>query len=822
MNVSTSKKLLLLITIFVLGFIILVVLNRFFISLVNNLDTKTDNYHSQIQIQKYVNEDFIEIKSLFFELATTTTTQKSRDILKSQVRNRLTKLNHAIEVLENGGTLQRMTSINKREYINFFEKTYYTLNKNKKSKLDTKDIKIKLLKITDMLKEIDNILSQRTKYRKDSDKKNFAKVAKKVRKFYLNSSNFFSIINEDIKITLHANNLALTKLKKTIEKRKNKYLLIKLILIFTIIIIVVSIGYAIILVINKDNQKLENLNIELENKELAVKAILDGQSNIVVVSDGVKMITANYAIVEFFNHFNKIDDFTNNYSCICDFFIPNKEDDSYIVPKDYDGDIWLQYILKNPHKNFKVLMNNGEEDHHFSITANKKTIDNQGNFIVVVSLNDITAEILSKEELKHNEQAVKAILDGQTNIIIVSDGIEMLNINHTVIEFFTEFDSIDDFMSKHECICDFFIPVEGNEHYIVKKDYDGDMWLQYILKNQHKDFKVVMNNGENDHHFSISANKKIIDNKGNFIVIVSLTDITLEVKSKNELAKLNNNLENIINKKTDELQQLNNNLEQKVNEELAKNRKKDQQMIEQSRFASLGEMIGNIAHQWRQPLSAISSTASGAQVQMQLGVSSNEDIEKSFNDIKGYVTFLNQTIEDFRSFMKQDNNIVEFELSDVAQKAIGITSAGYKDNNIVLNIDFLNQELISKGSPSKLSQVFLNILNNARDAIIENDIKDKLVHISSTQTSSENIITIQDNAGGIPSKIINKIFDPYFTTKHQAQGTGIGLYMSKDIVEKHMKGSISVKNLNTTIDGISYNGACFKVSIHKYNIAKVI
>jgi len=165
--------------------------------------------------------------------------------------------------------------------------------------------------------------------------------------------------------------------------------------------------------------------------------------------------------------------------------------------------------------------------------------------------------------------------------------------------------------------------------------------------------------------------------------------------------------------------------------------------------------------------------------------------------------------------MKQDENVVKFDLNDVAKKAIGITNAGYKDNAIFLDESFIDKELSCEGSPSKLSQVFLNILNNARDAIIENKIENRFVHISSSENEKYNIITIQDNAGGIPDKIIGKIFDPYFTTKHQSQGTGIGLYMSKDIVETHLKGKITVENKKVTIDDKEYNGACFTVYIPK-------
>jgi signal transduction histidine kinase len=238
-------------------------------------------------------------------------------------------------------------------------------------------------------------------------------------------------------------------------------------------------------------------------------------------------------------------------------------------------------------------------------------------------------------------------------------------------------------------------------------------------------------------------------------------------------------------------------------------------MIQQSRFAALGEMIGNIAHQWRQPLSAISSTASGIELQMEIGVASNEDIKKSYSDIKNYVQFLTQTIEDFRGFFKEDKTKVDFDMRNVLKNALAITNATYKDNNINVKLNISDEPLTANGMPSELAQAFLNILNNARDAIIEKKPNFKGIYIYSQNTENENILYFQDNAGGIPDGILEKIFDPYFTTKHQSQGTGIGLYMSKDIVEKNMHGSLSVKNIVQELDGVTYNGACFRISLPK-------
>lgn len=238
-------------------------------------------------------------------------------------------------------------------------------------------------------------------------------------------------------------------------------------------------------------------------------------------------------------------------------------------------------------------------------------------------------------------------------------------------------------------------------------------------------------------------------------------------------------------------------------------------MIQQSRFAALGEMIGNIAHQWRQPLSAISSTASSMQLQMQLGITQNDDIEKSYESIISYVEFLTQTIEDFRNFFKEDKEKLKFDIQEILKNSLSITSASYKDKNIQVFTNFKEEKNISFGFPNELSQVFLNILNNAKDAITNSKIKHPKVTINIFENKNFNIIEIIDNAGGIEKSNIEKIFDPYFTTKHQSQGTGIGLYMSKEIIEKHMNGLLSVENRIITEEMHDYKGACFIISLPK-------
>lgn len=429
-------------------------------------------------------------------------------------------------------------------------------------------------------------------------------------------------------------------------------------------------------------------------------------------------------------------------------------------------------------------------------------------FLIAMQINKNT------KQLEIQERSTRGILDAQKNIVVVSNGEFMIDANQALVDFFEGYNSFNDFRKDHICICDFFVDIK-DEDYVIDKDYDGKMWFEYILDKPQKLHKVAMYKKDTLNYFTISASKKVLDSQ-NFIVIVALNNITKEVEAQKKLKALNDNLENIVNNKTKQLQDLNENLELKIKKEVEKNREKDKALIQQGRFAALGEMLGNIAHQWRQPLSAISSTVSSMQVQRQLGIATKEDIDKSYDSIMKYVAFLNQTIEDFRSFFRQDKERTKFNILEVLNNAISMTSAVYKENEINLTIDSEKEELIVKGLANELAQVFLNILNNAKDILKEKSLDKREVYIKAYETKASVNIYIYDSAGGIPPNAKDKIFDPYFTTKHKSQGTGIGLYMSKDIIEKHMKGSLTATNSDFFIDDNHYFGACFKIELPKF------
>ncbi len=269
--------------------------------------------------------------------------------------------------------------------------------------------------------------------------------------------------------------------------------------------------------------------------------------------------------------------------------------------------------------------------------------------------------------------------------------------------------------------------------------------------------------------------------------------------------------QNALELKATELEKLNKTLEYKVEQEVSKNVKQTQILYQQSKMASMGEMIGNIAHQWRQPLNSISVTASTLKLEKQLETLDDDSFYNSVDFITNSTKQLSQTIDDFRNFFKTDKSEVEFSILEVIQGTVKLLDANFKnkDIQIVYNID----NIYTVGLKNEFTQAIINILNNAKDILIEKNISKKLIVITAYTEENDLLLTIHDNAGGVSDKIMHKIFEPYFSTKHQSSGTGIGLYMTEEIIKKHMKGSIFVQNAKFSHEGNSYFGAEFKIAI---------
>ena len=242
-------------------------------------------------------------------------------------------------------------------------------------------------------------------------------------------------------------------------------------------------------------------------------------------------------------------------------------------------------------------------------------------------------------------------------------------------------------------------------------------------------------------------------------------------------------------------------------------REKLEHMLQtQSKVTAMGEMIENIAHQWRQPLSIITTHASGLNMKMDFNENiTKKDIEKCSNDIIVQADYLSKTIDDFRNFFKEGNGVKkEFNLKDTIEKVILLIDDSYKSNfiKIITNVD----DCIIHQNENQLSQALLNIFNNAKDAFKINNIKgNRYFFIDIKQNDEKITITLKDNAGGIPKDAIDKVFEPYFTTKFKHQGTGIGLYMTNQIITKHFNGTIDASNDSFEYESEEYVGACFSV-----------
>jgi signal transduction histidine kinase len=279
-----------------------------------------------------------------------------------------------------------------------------------------------------------------------------------------------------------------------------------------------------------------------------------------------------------------------------------------------------------------------------------------------------------------------------------------------------------------------------------------------------------------------------------------------------ELKELNENLEKKVTQKTIALQDLNKNLAKRVRNEVDANKEKEKILFEQSKMASMGEMIGNIAHQWRQPLSIVSTVASGIKFQHEMGMMDEKKVIDGMDKIVDTTQYLSTTIDDFRNFFKDDKKKSKFSIQSVIYKNLSLLESAFKQANIEIKSELVDVELC--GFQNELVQGVMNILNNAKDAFIENNIEHKrIILINSEVIEDQMLLTICDNAGGIPPQIVSKVFEPYFTTKHQSQGTGIGLYMTREIIVNHMEGRIFVENENFEIDGEKYTGAKFVIQI---------
>ncbi|MEA2018356.1 MAG: ATP-binding protein [Campylobacterota bacterium] len=372
----------------------------------------------------------------------------------------------------------------------------------------------------------------------------------------------------------------------------------------------------------------------------------------------------------------------------------------------------------------------------------------------------------SLDEVEKQKEKVTTILDAQPTMIIVSDGGSIQEVNSIFLSFFKEFKTLDEFKSHHKSICEFFVDVEDDNSYLS----NSEDWIELLLKNPKNSYKIAMKKDDILYHYIINAEKSknnIIDDK---LTIVTLIDITKE-------------------------------------------KEKDKLLFEQSKMASMGEMIGNIAHQWRQPLSVISTASTGMKMQKEFDALSDEQFYKNCDIINDNAQYLSKTISDFTNFIKGDSKAIRFDLKNDTDAFLKLIDSSIKTHHLNVVLD-LTEDINLNGYPNELIQCFINIFNNAKDILVENNKENnRYIFISQKIIDNNIVIKFKDNGGGIPKDVLPQVFEPYFTTKHKAQGTGLGLHMTYNLIVDAMNGTIEATNEEFKYNDKQYIGACFTIKL---------
>lgn len=234
--------------------------------------------------------------------------------------------------------------------------------------------------------------------------------------------------------------------------------------------------------------------------------------------------------------------------------------------------------------------------------------------------------------------------------------------------------------------------------------------------------------------------------------------------------------------------------------DLSELKEKEKYLLHQSKHAAMGEMISMIAHQWRQPLSFISSIVTRLKLKNNISTIDKEFLNNKLDEMGEHIKYMSNTIDDFKNFFSQDKEKVQISLIEISEIVKKMLENSFKLENIKIHIEIINLTKLYVFK-NDIIQVLVNILNNSKDAFISNNIRKPIITIAFKENDLEQYIFIKDNAGGINNDIIDNIFTPYFSTKDKKNGSGLGLYICKSIIEKNLKGSIHVENIN---DGVLF------------------
>jgi len=406
---------------------------------------------------------------------------------------------------------------------------------------------------------------------------------------------------------------------------------------------------------------------------------------------------------------------------------------------------------------------------HFHITT--KYVEMETDTKVVGVIIDVDEKYKNTIGLHIQKQKLDTIFASVKNMILINNGKELIEVNQAFQRYLGI--TLEQFKIKHKCICELFCHEEEDDSYLYFEKKYNTKWINTIL-NSNKDYKVKIEINNTFYHFKIVLKEIDLDDvqKG---YLITLNDITTQVLYEEKLRE-------------------------NVNKQVEQLRQKDEMLLSQSKSAAMGEMISAIAHQWRQPLNTLSLYNIALEENQNLDKKSLQEFRAKSNQV---IQQMSQTIDDFRDFFKPNKSKEKFYIKTSISKVLELLDAQLKTHNITIS-NTVCENVFLINFKSEFEQVIINLLNNAKDAILKNQktqFSGGIIDVTCKEEKNTIIVEIKDNGGGIEKEIIEKIFQPYFTTKFESQGTGLGLYMSKMIIERNMGGTIDVYN---TDDGVLF------------------
>ncbi len=378
---------------------------------------------------------------------------------------------------------------------------------------------------------------------------------------------------------------------------------------------------------------------------------------------------------------------------------------------------------------------------------------------IVILYKHLLQKAIKKKE-KYQDHFLKKVFDLQPNIVITTDGVEIKNVNNQFLKFFS-YDSIDEFKKEYHCICNLFFEKEG----YLKAKYEEKTWVDYI--HEHEDIvnKALIKNNNKEHEFIVNASKFELDeNNISIVVFIDITQLLYQ----------------------------------------------EEMLIRQEKRALMGDMLENIAYQWRDPLSTISMCASGMRLKQEMDNLSSEEFFKMCDSIGKSTQYLSQTIDDFRSYYDKNSCNGIFQLRNIIDDVIKMYEAQFINKKIEVINNCIHTNI--NGIKNELLQVMMNLITNAIDELDKIDTE-KLIMIESRLINSGIQIHIQDNAGGVPEYLKESIFEKYLMANEENLQTSIGLFASKQIIENHFRGKMYVQNKEFQHQSKAYIGACFTIEL---------